>query len=696
MQSLNNSEASQTDSFFSGRSGSNEVGHFASSTISGVANRNVQQWLGLLGTARVNVDIDEKFSLKNTHAELLVPLYENQEWLAFTQGALYHADSRTQSSLGLGARYIRPHDLAGANLFLDHDYSNDHTRMGMGVEYWRDFLKLSGNGYFRLTNWKDSSGLSGYESRPANGWDIRAQGWVPAYPKLGGKLSVEQYYGDEVALFGKNKRQRDPYAMTAGVNYTPIPLLTFNMDQRQGKSGTNDTRFGLEINYDLAMSWQNHFESDAVRSLRHLVRSRYDMVERNNNMVLEYRKKEDIQLSTANVITGYSGERKSLQVRITSQHGVAHIDWSGPEFIAAGGKIVRENDGEYSVVLPSWQQTSGSVNSWKVRGTAIDKKGNTSMPTETVVSVLGTAIKKSLSTFTPDNIVLPADGKSFQTLVLTVKDEKGLPVNVADSEVAFNISGAKEASSFTMKKKHPGIYEVTIKSGLKTGDYTITPTIGGVELSSARISIVEPNNPVVTNSSIATNKSNYYYGEDIHVTVALRDAANKVITGKSALLATSVSQLRNVVQKGNWTDNGDGTYSIIYVAQNLGYGLRMDLTLTGTTGKVQSAPFNIVAGPAREGNSTLSIDRTSYRLGENILVTVKLKDARNNPVSGETDWLSRSLSVPNSKQKGNWIDHNNGTYTIIYEASKTGGAIASLYLGGWYERKNRVRFTVHP
>lgn len=34
----------------------------------------------------------------------------------------------------------------------------------------------------------------------------------------------EQYYGDEVGLFGKDKRQKDPHAISAEVTYTPVPL----------------------------------------------------------------------------------------------------------------------------------------------------------------------------------------------------------------------------------------------------------------------------------------------------------------------------------------------------------------------------------------------------------------------------------------------------------------------------------------
>ncbi len=39
-------------------------------------------------------------------------------------------------------------------------------------------------------------------------------------------VNEEQYKGDDVALFGKDNRQKNPHAITAGLNYTPIPLLT--------------------------------------------------------------------------------------------------------------------------------------------------------------------------------------------------------------------------------------------------------------------------------------------------------------------------------------------------------------------------------------------------------------------------------------------------------------------------------------
>ncbi|USS95934.1 inverse autotransporter beta domain-containing protein [Serratia symbiotica] len=149
-------------------------------------------------------------------------------------------------------RHFAPRYMLGANFFTDYDLSRDHARIGLGVEYWRDFLKLSANGYQHLTGWRDAPELTDYEARPANGWDIRAQAWLPALPQLGGRLSYEEYHGDEVALFGKDQRQRSPYAF-AGIEYTPVPLLAFSVAQHQGKSRENDTRLGVEMRYQLGM-----------------------------------------------------------------------------------------------------------------------------------------------------------------------------------------------------------------------------------------------------------------------------------------------------------------------------------------------------------------------------------------------------------------------------------------------------------
>ena len=106
--------------------------------------------------------------------------------------------------------------------------ANQHQRLGVGAELGWDYLRLSANGYYRLSDWMSSSRYRDYDERVANGFDLRATGYLPAYPQLGANLVYEQYYGQHVGLFGDDEddRQKDPYAVTVGLSYTPIPLVT--------------------------------------------------------------------------------------------------------------------------------------------------------------------------------------------------------------------------------------------------------------------------------------------------------------------------------------------------------------------------------------------------------------------------------------------------------------------------------------
>lgn len=504
------SAASQAGSFFSASPGGYEASALARSSLSGALNTSVQQWMAKVGTARIRVDINEKFSLKNSQAEMLVPLYENRDWLTFTQGALHHTDGRSQSNLGMGLRYFTPDFMTGGNIFLDYDLSRSHARMGMGGEYWRDYLKLNVNGYLRLTTWKDAPELEDYEARPANGWDIRAQGWLPGYPQLGGKLMLEKYYGREVALFGKDQRQRNPYAVTAGINYTPFPLLTLNAEQRQGQSGVNDTRLGLEVNYQLGMPWHQQLASDAVPKLRSLAGSRYELVDRNNNIILDYRKKEVIRLFTHSLITGYAGEQKSLGVSVNSKYGLEHINWSAHALLSAGGKFIQEGN-EWSVVLPDLKTGTGAVNTWHITAVAVDKKGNISKSSATQVTVTQAAINSGTSTMLPSAITLAANGET-QELTLKISDGAGNPVDIAAKEISTVLtptSGGYSKSSATVSeftRTVAGQYVATLKAGTRPESFNLTSSARNVRFASVSVIITADNTTALINKmDVLTN-----------------------------------------------------------------------------------------------------------------------------------------------------------------------------------------------
>lgn len=488
--------ATRSATFLANRPNADAAAVMARGMAAGALSTEAQQWLSHLGTARVQLDVDAHFSLQNSQFDLLAPLHEQQDMLLFTQASLHRTDDRTQSNAGIGARWFNDGFMLGTNSFLDYDLSRDHARMGVGLEYWRDFLKLSTNGYLRLTNWRTSHDLTDYLERPANGWDMRAEGWLPALPQLGTKIVYEQYYGKEVALFGKDHRQQNPYAFTAGINYTPFPLLTLSAEQRQGKGGKNDTRLGVQMNFQLGESWRQQIDPSAMGAMRRLAVSRYDLVERNNNIVLEYRKKQLIFLSIADSRPGYAGEQLPLTVSVNSKYGLAHIEWSAPQLLAAGGTLVQEAPGSLSVILPDYNFASPAANTYQLSGVAVDTQGNVSRRAITTLVVSQAAISNATSEFTPAASTLPADNSSQQNLILTIRDAKGHPIDIGEDEISVAARSGQPHSGATvspLQRRDIGTFALTVTAGTGTDVLTLTPGARQVTLPVASVTIAADN-----------------------------------------------------------------------------------------------------------------------------------------------------------------------------------------------------------
>lgn len=588
--------ASQAGSFLASSAKSDAAASMARNMATVEAGGAFQQWLSHFGTARVQLDADKNFSLKNSQFDLLLPLYDQGDNFVFTQGSLHRTDSRTQASLGAGWRHSTSTYMLGGNLFGDFDLSRDHARAGAGLEYWRNFLKLGVNSYLRLSGWKDSPDLEDYQERPANGWDVRGQAWVPSLPQLGGKLTYEQYYGKEVALFGVDSRQRNPHAITVGINYTPVPLITLGAEQRQGQSGKSDTRLTLNMNYHLGVPWRAQVDPTAVAAMRSLAGSQYDLVERNNNIVLEYRKKEIVRLKTADLVTGYTGEQKSLGVSVNSRHGLERIDWDASALNAAGGKIV-QNGRDYAVVLPAYQSSAQGVNTYTVSGVAVDTKGNRSSRSDTQVTVQATEVNKQTSTFTPVSSVLLADGKSTQVLTLMLLDENNQPVDMDVKDISLNSSVLKSSTISALTRKSAGVYAVTVTAGRDAENVTLTPVVNGTTLSSAVVTISSVT-PDGARSTISTDAAAYVSGSDMAVTVTLKDGQDNAVTGTAASLTADTVTVPNAILKAGsrWRDNGDGTYTATYTATTAGTNLRATVRLGGWSTAAQSGKYGIILG----------------------------------------------------------------------------------------------------
>ena len=609
---------------------------WASSQASGV----MTDWLSRFGTARITLGVDEDFSLKNSQFDFLHPWYETPDNLFFSQHTLHRTDERTQINNGLGWRHFTPTWMSGINFFFDHDLSRYHSRAGIGAEYWRDYLKLSSNGYLQLTNWRSAPELDNdYEARPANGWDVRAEGWLPAWPHLGGKLVYEQYYGDEVALFDKDDRQSNPHAITAGLNYTPFPLMTFSAEQRQGKQGENDTRFAVDFTWQPGSAMQKQLDPNEVAARRSLAGSRYELVDRNNNIVLEYRKKELVRLTLTDPVTGKSGEVKSLVSSLQTKYALKGYNVEATALEAAGGKVVTTGK-DILVTLPPYRFTSTpeTDNTWPIEVTAEDVKGNFSNREQSMVVVQAPTLSQKDSSVSLSTQTLSADSHSTATLTFIAHDAAGNPV--IGLVLSTRHEGVQDITLSDWKDNGDGSYTQILTTGAMSGTLTLMPQLNGVDAAKAPavVNIISVSSSR-THSSIKIDKDRYLSGNPIEVTVELRDENDKPVKEQKQQLNTAVS-IDNVKPgvTTDWKETADGVYKATYTAYTKGSGLTAKLLMQNWNEDLHTAGFIIDANPQSAKIATLSASNNGVLANENAAntVSVNVADEGSNPINDHT------------------------------------------------------------
>ncbi|BEC18388.1 hypothetical protein VEE70_16700 [Escherichia coli] len=619
---------------------SEQAANMARGWASSQASGAMTDWLSRFGTARITLGVDEDFSLKNSQFDFLHPWYETPDNLFFSQHTLHRTDERTQINNGLGWRHFTPTWMSGINFFFDHDLSRYHSRAGIGAEYWRDYLKLSSNGYLRLTNWRSAPELDNdYEARPANGWDVRAEGWLPAWPYLGGKLVYEQYYGDEVALFDKDDRQSNPHAITAGLNYTPFPLMTFSAEQRQGKQGENDTRIAVDFTWQPGSAMQKQLDPNEVAARRSLAGSRYDLVDRNNNIVLEYRKKELVRLPLTDPVTGKSGEVKSLVSSLQTKYALKGYNVEATALEAAGGKVVTTGK-DILVTLPAYRFTSTpeTDNTWPIEVTAEDVKGNLSNREQSMVVVQAPTLSQKDSSVSLSTQTLNADSHSTATLTFIAHDAAGNPV--VGLVLSTRHEGVQDITLSDWKDNGDGSYTQVLTTGAMSGTLTLMPQLNGVDAAKAPavVNIISVSSSR-THSSIKIDKDSYLSGNPIEVTVELRDENDKPVKEQKQQLNTAVS-IDNVKPgvTTDWKETADGVYKATYTAYTRGSGLTAKLLMQNWNEDLHTAGFIIDANPQSAKIATLSASNNGVLANENAAntVSVNVADEGSNPINDHT------------------------------------------------------------
>lgn len=683
----------------------NNASSFAVNTLSTQATKEVVDWLQQYGNARIKLNVDDSFSLKDSSFDFLYPWLDTQDYVLFSQTSLHRTDDRNQTNIGLGIRHFTPDNaMLGANVFYNYDLSRSHSRAGFGVEYWRDYFRLGVNTYFGLSDWKNSRDIDDYLERPANGWDFSAEGWLPAYPQLGASIQFEKYYGKNVGLFGSDNLQENPYAVTGGISYTPVPLIKFSAQHKQGQSNVHDTTFGVEFNYRPGVSLAEQLSSDNVAVMREVQNRRYDFVERNNNIVLEYKKKHALKISLPESVQG-EGE-SIIPVTLTINNasgGIKSVQWNDSAFTAAGGKI-SGNGTSWQITLPAYK--SEGVNSWNVGATVQDNRGNVSNYAVMNISVNNSGVSTADSSFTLDGDSSPtisADGQSTYPIVLSLKDSNGKALTgLADNiemsvEFTADSNSARQRETVTapslgaVEEISAGVYRSVLAAGSQAGTVRVTAKVQGktFTLSIKQTAATEPDSEV--SAVLTAAPAEQVVGYNINLQLAVKDSQGNAITGDNTLSFYALNQAEGV-EFGTVTEK-DGVYSATVTSKRAGKitigvksdshdfsGVKKEITFIEDRQQVTFSQFE-----ASQNNALADGKQRN-------MVTVSLADRFGNVVPGYAVTLSLPAGITQVGGEHAVSTDENGNAIFALISSTPGSYVITAHAGSQMSTELTVTF----
>ena len=641
-------------------------------------NQQVNDWLNQVGHARIQFG-----SNKTGDADVLVPLIDNPNSLLFSQVGLRANEERTTTNLGLGYRQYEDGWMWGVNSFYDYDITGSNSRVGVGGELWANYLKFAANGYFRVTDWHQSKlhEMRDYDERPANGFDIRAEGYLPDYPQLGAFAKYEQYFGDGVSLASttsSGELKSNPSVSTIGLSYTPFPLITFKGQTSRGDS--NDSQVGMELSYRFGVPLSQQLDTDNVDLMRNLAGNRYDFVDRNYNIVMQYRKQELLRIALPPALRGEAAQTLPVTVSVLkAKYGLKSLRWSAPELLANGGEIKQTGLTTADITLPAYMfaNRSGEPQGYRVTAVGEDNEGNPSNTAEMWVNVIPSVETITKLTVTP-NQSLVANNRDQFTAVALLQNDKGEVL--ANKAVTFSVSGLKNPEGVT-------IYDADGNNGrtltvISGPDGTATVKIISKSAGKAQLQAKMRNGNSRTESII--------YIADLSTAKikTLELTNNKAVAdgqAKNIAVATVTDQFDNQVENFPLTaraDNGatvtdpnqqtdtNGQVTIRFSSETAGDS---KLVVEGTgTSKSVTSQFVADMSTAEIHSVTTETDGAvaNGQAKNSVLVTVT--DNRNNPLAGAPVTISVPGTARYQTQPASGMTDNQGRLRVYITNTKAG------------------------
>lgn len=514
-------------------------------------------WLSQYGTVKVKLDLDKNFRLSSGELAFLYPIAAKSDfntsstWFVQTGIVLndkHQYQNRDIANIGLGYRQHYAHFAYGVNAFYDYDWTESHHRASVGLELSTHYVRLNSNYYFPLSDWKQSSqrfesfGLhTSLLARPAESYDVSLTGYIPSIPWVYLDAKYQQFYGRDVEIGYGQQTYSNPSVLSASVHIQPIPLMTFTATYQDEDGSDDHLRFGMQMNYHLGVPFSKQVDPFAVEASQSLEAALYDLVDRDNQMRLEYRE--------ARVITPLKVAFKAQQVDVHSGQVIQLSDWisllgdlsliKNAEFTGSAARYVSSDMKTF--IAPSYSDAQPAQNKYKLGMTLYLKDG----------SVIETQSQLHIHVL-PDIPQPPPTSVEIEfkqtRVVITEKESVNLSQWLSFSGESSLVKSAEftgTGARFVSGEKKDTFTAPDFQSGPNANNYTLGLTLtlmnGNLVKTDPILAIevkakAEPPQPTIVGELVALPKEIQANNIDTSVLrLSLKDQAGKPVTGKTII-----------------------------------------------------------------------------------------------------------------------------------------------------------------
>ena len=304
------------------------------------------------------------------------------------------------------------------------------------------------------------------------------------------------------------------------------------------------------------------------------------------------------------------------------------------------------------------QTVPGATVTWKSSNPSVARVG-----TEGLVTATGNGTA---------TLIVTSGGQSTEATVTVTQAASSLTINPASAtlvsigetvQLSATVKDAKDqpltGATVTWQSSNPSVANVNASgrgTATGTGSATITVTSGG-KSATAVITVGQVSATLAITPSTTTLNA---IGQTTQLTVTVRDANNNLIPGATVTWRSNNSAVVSVNSSGLVTARGSGS-----------------ATITATSGG-QSATAVITVGQVSATMAITPSTTTLTAIGQTAQLTVTVRDANNNPITGANiSWRSNNSAVANVNSTG-WVTaRGNGNTTIT---ATSGGKSATAVI----------------